>query len=177
MNSFIFEPKFFNIARLNISKIYQNINYFYKTKQKWNVLRFSHLYLFPSSTKFLFFINLNDSQNYNLQVIDSYINELILEKGVSFLGLIPSISSYSEVLALKTFFQSIFERVVETNCSKAADLDKLWEYEKLSFDAEKSKVLKRKILENVDIIKRRIIEKYIVMSEYYLVDFNWNVNV
>ena len=96
---------------------------------------------------------------------------------MSFLGLIPSINSYSEVLALKTFFQSIFERVVETNCSKAADLDKLWEYEKLTFDAEKSKVLKRKILENVDVIKRRIIERYIVMSEYYLVDFNWNVNV
>ena len=100
-----------------------------------------------------------------------------MEKGVSYLGLIPNISSYSEVLALKNFLQSIFERVVETNCSKAADLEKLWEYEKLTLEAEKSKVLKRKIFENVDIIKRRIIEKYIVMSEYYLVDFNWNVNV
>ena len=111
------------------------------------------------------------------KIVDSSINELILEKGNSYLGLIPSISSYSEILAIKNFLHSLFERVVETNCTKAIDLDKLFDYEKLSLDADKSKTFKRKIFENIDIIKRRIIEKYIVMSEYYLVDFNWNVNV
>lgn len=108
---------------------------------------------------------------------ESYINELILEKGKAYLGMIPNLNSYSEILAIKKFFQFLFERVVETNCSKSADLDKLFEYEKISLDQEKSKTLKRKIFENIAIIKRRIIEKYIVMSEYYLVDFNWNVNV
>ena len=109
--------------------------------------------------------------------MDNYINELILEKGKSFMNLIPNLKSYSEILKIKNFMQAFFERIVETNCNKSTDLDKLFEYEKISLETEKSKIMKSKILENIDIVKRRIIEKYITMSEYYLVDFNWNVNV
>lgn len=109
--------------------------------------------------------------------MDRYVYELILEKGESFIKIIPNIQSYSQILEIKTFFQSLFERVVEMNCCNVSDLDKLFNFEKIIFEALKSKTLKEKIIENLDIIKRRMIEKYISMSEYYLVDFNWNVNV
>jgi len=58
-----------------------------------------------------------------------------------------------------------------------ADIDKLFEIEKVAFEADKAKSFKNKVFENIDVIKRRIIEKYMVLSQYYLVDFNWNVNV
>lgn len=100
-----------------------------------------------------------------------------MEKGKAFLPLLPNITSYSEILAIKNFFQSFFERIVETNCNKMTDLEKLLEYEKISLDAEKLKIFKGKIFENIEILKKRLIEKYVAMSQYYLVDFNWNINV
>lgn len=107
----------------------------------------------------------------------NYISELTLEKGKAFLNLLPQIKSYSEIIGIRNFFQSFFERIVETNCNKLSDLEKLVEYEKISLEGEKMKIFKGRIFENIDIIKKRIIEKYIAMSQYYLVDFNWNVNV
>lgn len=102
---------------------------------------------------------------------------MTLEKGKAFLNLLPQIKSYSEIIGIRNFFQSFFERIVETNCNKLSDLEKLVEYEKISLEGEKMKIFKGRIFENIDIIKKRIIEKYIAMSQYYLVDFNWNVNV
>lgn len=100
-----------------------------------------------------------------------------MEKGKAFLPLLANTQSYSEILAIKSFFQSFFERIVETNCNKITDLEKLLEYEKIHMEAENLKIFKGKIFENLEIIKKRIIEKYVAMSQYYLVDFNWNINV
>lgn len=102
---------------------------------------------------------------------------MLLPKGKGFLKIVPQIKSYSEILEIKSFLEGLFERIVETNCLKTNDLEKLFQYEKVDLGVGKMKSLIDMVFENLGVIKKRVIEKYITMSEYFLVDFNWNVNV
>lgn len=49
-----------------------------------------------------------------------------MEKGRSYLKIVEDIQNYEEIVDTKIFFEKLFDRIMESNCSKTSDVEKIF---------------------------------------------------